>query len=325
MNAETRSLDKTISVGLDYLLSMQAGEGAWTEWELPPGSSAIWTTAYVGFQLRHLPLDLALRVKSHITSAALWLNNNEFVEGGWGFNQRVGVDADTTAYAILFLTSAGQPVSEKAYAVLGNLQCADGGFSTYPPVGEHHSWNVSHPDVSPMALLALLTAPSPNRIAIQRGIEYVLNQKTSGGLWNSFWWKSCLYGTAASLSVLAATGIEMPSSSALSQIKPDNAFETALLISSLLYIHQENTYRLVHDLANELIHQQLPDGSWNSAPILRITRRNCYAPWESDDAGQLYPEPHRLFTTATVLKALIKARKVQPASILNHSILHHRD
>ncbi len=193
---------------------------------------------------------------------------------------------------------------DAAYGLLGTIQRVDGGFSTYLPFGEPNSWNISHPDVTPIALLALLTHPAPDRNAIQRGSDYVLQQKTALGLWKSFWWSSCLYGTAASLSLLDAVGIEMPSSAALTQIEPTNTFEMALLISSLLYVNRNGSHALIQDLVNELISQQQPDGSWKAAPILRVTRRDCYEPWASDDAGQLYMDPNRLFTTATVLNAL---------------------
>jgi len=302
----TLALEETIAVGLEYILSMQAEDGSWTEWALPPGSSSTWTTAYVGFKLRHLPLGLENRVSPHIAAAARWLSDNAFADCGWGYNQAAGSDADSTSYAILFLKSAGHQVPGPAYAMLGNLQCGDGGFSTYFPIGEPNSWNVSHPDVTPIAILAMLTHPAPDRNAIQRGIEYVLREKTSLGLWNSFWWGSCLYGTAASLSLLDTAGIEMPTSAALTQIEPTNAFEVALLTSSLLYMYRGGSQVMIRDLVEKLISQQQPDGSWPTAPILRITLRNCYEPWASGDAGQLYAEPNSLFTTATALHALKK-------------------
>jgi squalene-hopene/tetraprenyl-beta-curcumene cyclase len=307
MTAITLSLQETIAAGLDYILSMQAEDGSWTEWALPPGSSSIWTTAYVGYKLRYLPLKLAAIAAPRIAAAARWLSDKEFADCGWGYNEAVGSDADSTSYAILFLASAGLQVPNAAYTLLGNLQCADGGFATYLPICEPDSWNVSHPDVTPIALLALLTLPAPDRKVIQRGIGYVLQHKTLVGLWNSFWWRSCLYGTEASLSLLDAAGIEMPSSAALIQIEPENSFEVALLTSSLLYVERDASHGMIRDLVDTLICQQRPDGSWNTAPILRITRRDCYEPWVSGDAGQLYVEPNRLFTTTTVLHALIKA------------------
>ena len=298
------ALQDAITAGLNYTLSMQAQDGSWTEWALPPGPSSAWTTAYVGYQLRSLPPELMRQAAPHLMLAAHWQCEHAFTEGGWGYNERVGPDADSTSYAILYLASLGWPVPDSAYAMLAELQRPDGGFATYLPLGEPNSWNVSHPDVTPIALLAMLTQPTPDRALVERGIDYVMQQRTPQGLWHSFWWRSGLYGTRASLSLLDAVGIEMPSSAALTGTVPTNAYETALLISSLLLVNRAGSQGNIGELVDGLIRQQRPDGSWATAPILRITRRDCYTPWDSNDAGQLYAEPSRLFTTATVLHAL---------------------
>jgi squalene cyclase len=305
MSARANAPQNAIAVGLDYVLSIQADDGSWTEWALPPGSSTPWTTAYVGYKLRSLPAESMARATPHLADAAHWMGANAFAGGGWGYNALVGSDADSTAYAILFLASASQPVPEAAYARLASFQNPDGGFATYPRTGLPDSWHVSHPDVTPMALLALLTHPAASYHGlIRRGTEYVLRQRTAQGLWNSFWWHSCLYGAEASLTLLNACDVEMPSPAGLALIEPANAFEAALLVSALLYARGAGWQAIVRDLADRLMGEQQPDGSWQSAPILRITQRDCYEPWACSDAGPLYADPNRLFTTATVLHAL---------------------
>lgn len=313
MTAGNPALKKAIASGLNYILARQAEDGSWTEWALPPGNSSTWTTAYVGFKLRSLPSELASLAASPIQAAARWLGEHAFADWGWGYNEIVDSDADSTSYAILFLASAGQPATDASYTVLQNLQSADGGFATYRPLGEANSWNVSHPDVTPIALLALLSHPAPDRNAIQRGIEYILRQKTSLGVWNSFWWASYLYGTEACLSLLNATGIKLKTPVILTQIKPFSPFEIALLTSSLLLLEDNDSHVLIQDFTDKLIHQQQPDGSWKTEPTLRITRRDCYEPWASADPGPLYEEYARLFTTATVLHALTKVHMLLSA------------
>jgi hypothetical protein len=306
MSTRISTLEQSIAAGLDFILALQSSNGSWTDWALPPGSSSVWTNAYVGYKLRCLPRHLKAKAAPHIAAASHWLLDNQFAEGGWGYNETVGPDADSTSYAILFLSSAGCHVPEAAYPHLARYQCLEGGFSTYLSDGESNSWTVSHPDVTPIALLALLTQTVPDRRSIQRGIDYVLEQQTPEGLWNSFWWDSLLYGTEVSLSFLRAANVDVEIAAPvnLSRTPPSNAFETALMISILLYMDTFGLHTAIHDLTDKLIIQQESDGSWKTAPILRITRRDCFEPWTSGDSGPLFPDIHKLFTTSTVLHAL---------------------
>lgn len=105
MTEKSQALDNSIAAGLNYVLSKQTDDGSWTEWALPPGSSATWTTAYVGYMLRNLPLKLAAVTARHIKKAAHWLSGHALPDCAWGYNEWVGPDADSTAYAILFLAS----------------------------------------------------------------------------------------------------------------------------------------------------------------------------------------------------------------------------
>ena len=303
MHTRPRSLERSIADAVDLILSLQSAEGCWTDWNLPPGCSSTWTTAYVGYKLGSLPQHLKDKVAPHVLAASDWLLDNALA-GGWGYNATVGSDADSTSFAMLFLASAGRRVPESAYTDLARYQRSDGGFSTYLPESGSGSWAISHPDVTPIALLALLTRAAPDRHILRRGIEYVLQQQTPEGLWHSFWWDSCLYGTEASLSLLHAAKVASAAPANLPQRPPANAFETALLISSLLYADPLGQRSTILDLTEQLIAQQQPDGAWSSTPILRITRRDCLAPWASNDPGPLFADPCRLFTTSSVLYAL---------------------
>jgi hypothetical protein len=257
----------------------------------------------VGYKLASLPQHLKAKAAPHLRAASDWLLRHPFPEGGWGYNEAVGSDADSTSFAILFLASAGRPVPETAYQRLALHQSPDGGFSTYLTGGGTGSWGVSHPDVTPIALLAMLTRAA-ERGSLDKGIEYVLGHRTPVGVWNSFWWDSFLYGTEASLAFLRAVQVETVAPTGLDQIVPAHAFEAALLISSLFYADPRGLPAAPCDLVGRLMAEQEVDGSWKSAPILRITRSNCLEPWTSGDAGPLYPDPRRLFTTSTALHAL---------------------
>ncbi len=288
-------------------MGLQSADGSWTDWELPPGNSSIWTTAYIGYKLRLVPTDLKTRTASARRVASEHLLEEVFQDFGWGYNKAVGSDADSTALAVLFLASEGRQAPEPAYSRLRQFQSSDGGFSTYPFQGNPNSWVVSHPDVTPVALLALLTKYSANASFVCRGIDYIVRQRTAEGLWNSFWWDSFLYGTEASLALLTAAKVQMDMTTTrrvLLEVRPSKAFEVGLLIMSLLHIGSAPTGNPLQEHVDQLIQLQEPCGSWRSEPILRVTRRDCFEPWNCEDPGPLFADPGKLFTSAAVIEAM---------------------
>ncbi len=305
-----RQLRESISAGLDYILTLQATDGNWTDWNLPPGNSLAWTTGYVGFKLHYLPDEWAEKAAPATLAGSNWLLRNQFPDGGWGYNELVGSDADSTAFAILCLTSTGLEAPDSAYNHLTQYHCSDGGFSTYYCKGVRNSWGVSHPDVTPVVLRALLTKHSTGECVLSDGVKYVLRQKTKEGIWNSFWWDSHLYSTEANLSLLTIVKPHHElkvTEEVLCQLGPSKVFEVALLISSLLHIATPRARAAVPPLLEQIIRQQQPDGGWISDLILRITNRDCFKPWACSNAGPVFSDPQRLFTSSAALAALSMA------------------
>jgi squalene cyclase len=303
------SVDDALAAGLEYILGLQATDGSWTEWELPPGRSSPWTTGFIGYKLRDLPLPLAKRASAAKQRAADWLAEAEVAGGGWGYNEMVGPDADSTAFGILFLSSQGHAILETSYDRLCSFHNNDGGFSTYIAQDRNDSWGRSHADVSAIALLAALTKYPSAGSLVALGIDYVLSQQTSHGLWHSFWWESSLYATEANLSFLSIVcpGFETSKSyESLACMVPQNVFEAALLLSSMNYVRPGYRSNATSALIEWIIKQQQSDGSWKSAPILRVTRRDCFEPWECENPGNRFKESTRLFTCSVVLEALSK-------------------
>jgi squalene-hopene/tetraprenyl-beta-curcumene cyclase len=309
-NIKESNIERAIQAGVDYILSLQSEDGSWSEWELPLGSSAPWATGYIGYSLRCLPLTVKPEIKSRLFQAAHWLLQNIFDDDGWGYSSTVGSDADSTAYVILFLNSIGQRVPEAALTELAQYQSSDGGFATYRPTSRHDSWTCSHPDVTPVALLALLRQHRLTQNALRSGIDYILKERTSDLWWNTFWWNSRIYATAANLSFMNAINISPARPKCIEQFAPENVFESALLIFSLLYLNPTLFRSIIKTQVNTLISSQRPDGSWNNAPILRITRRDCFTPWTTDNAGPLFSDTNRLFATATAVEALSKSFQI---------------
>lgn len=97
------NLSSSIEAGLHYLRSNQATLGFWSDWQLPPGESRMWTTAYIGYRLSSLPSTYRATIDEHLARADAWLRASEFPNGGWGYAEQTGPDADSTSLALLFL------------------------------------------------------------------------------------------------------------------------------------------------------------------------------------------------------------------------------
>lgn len=300
------TLSTSIDGGLAFLRAVQTESGYWSDWQLPPGESRMWTTAYVGYRLAALPLHRQHQVKELISRANAWLSAAELPGGGWGYSDPTGADADSTALAMLSLGFHGADVGDTSLHRLCRYQNPDGGFSTYAHESSYGAWIESHAEVSAAALLALISAVSPPADRIARGLRYAHGVRRADGLWNSYWWTSCLYATEAMLSFFKAANEDVahsPLMDALQAVSTSTAFDSALLLLCLAQIERGHE-QFAHDLARSLAADQLPDGSWPNAPILRLTDRRVSEPWSVEYAGPLFADPQRVFTTATVVSAL---------------------
>jgi Prenyltransferase and squalene oxidase repeat len=296
-----------VSRGLSFVLAAQDAEGAWTDWALPPGPSADWTTAHVGLRLSGLGPSHRGPLAEPLGRAARWLLYRQTAAGGWGYNQAVEPDADTTAQALLFLAAAGQSAPSKACAFLARHQQPDGGFATFLPDPLIGSWGLSHPEVTPAALLALRAHPGGLPAdSLARGLTWLRRARRPDGLWNSFWWSTPIPATEVNLALLAALGTPEPLPPALARWTPTDSLETALLLS--VTAAAGSSPRL-EQLVQRLLADQRDDGSWMSAPRLRITARACERPWDAAESSPLFADPQRLHGTVTALAALSTAQR----------------
>ncbi len=216
---------------------------------------------------------------------------------------------NSTSLAILFLAALGATAPADAYVALRRHQRDDGGFSTFLPDGLMGSWGSSHPEITPVAVLALRTGPGFLPAADgARALASIRRVRRPDGLWDAFWWESPLPACEANLACLAAVGRPEAPPEPLGRLTPEDPLQTALLLS--LSAAREEAARLL-SLADRLIAAQLEDGSWQAAPSLRIPSRSCLRPWEAPGARPLYSDPRRLFTTATAVGALGAARRAR--------------
>jgi hypothetical protein len=192
-------LESAIDQGLNAVLGKQRQDGAWADFAFPFfGESDTWVTAYVGWRLSTLPDRwCSWDVKRALESAVRFLMRKW--RGGWGFNDLMPIDADSTAHAILFLKAVGAMVPERAVCVLRDHRQADGGFATFRrQPGMPATWCVSHPDVTPTALLALDRLNGEHwRIGVSaEAPSSALLTGTTGRL-PAFWWNLEWYTLAA--------------------------------------------------------------------------------------------------------------------------------
>ena len=92
--------------GLEYVSSVQREDGVWQDFEIIPwpGLSDAWITGYVLRALVGCGTGWAEGVhRGAVSKAGLWLTKTERPNGGWGYNAKTRIDADTTANVLLGL------------------------------------------------------------------------------------------------------------------------------------------------------------------------------------------------------------------------------
>jgi len=290
-----------IAGGLAYLARTQDADGAWTDWALPPGPSRTWTTAYVGWRLSALP-RLASLPAPDLDRAAAWLAEAACADGGWGYAPATGPDADTTAQATAFLRRRGIASPHGVARLLAHHQL-DGGFATYTRAWNHGAWTNSHLEVTATAVLALSGEPGVPREALQSARRFLRQGRGADGLWPSYWWTTPLYATEVALACLErdSDDLRRRTAAAVAAQPAPTGFEMALQLLCLAHLGVDH---LLPGRREALCATQLPDGSFPSGPVLRVTHRHVAHPWSAADAGPTFADEGRTFATATAVAAL---------------------
>jgi len=307
MAASTAAARTACRSGVRFLLGQQHPDGHWSDWQLPPGPSDQWTTAYIGARLAATPEPLRSGTAEARRAAATWLIEHQRPGSGWGYCDVVGADADSTAWSLLFLSAEQVQVDRSSCDFLAGFQRPDDGFSTYGAESGLGSWCDSHVDVTAVAARALSCWPAHEfGTIVGRTLDYLDRQQRPDGLWDSFWWDSPLYSSAAVLAVMREAGRAIDAgriATALERTPADNSFEQALLLECLAQCGSAGEARAAA-VQEAMLGAQLGDGSWPSAPILRLADWRVTDPAERRNTGTLFADPNRLFTTATAIAAL---------------------
>jgi hypothetical protein len=294
-----RYVREALNAGIDYLLAHQSRDGFWRDYNLPPGMSEGWSTAWVGWSLAHCAAQRDVAPSIHRAALALQRCSQK---NGWGYNRRGSTDADSTAWSLRLLSRMGYNYGLTAVQTLEKYLDAAGRAHTFldPAVG---SWSLAHDDVTPVVGLALLAVRAPPRI-LEKVRSAVLRCQRRYGGWDSFWWPTDAYATAWSLSFLEKTG-SLPSSVVdpvtdwLAHLPPtSNAFELShrLRIYFSLRLHQT---KAAVQIVDALIDAAGPDG-WPPSALLRIPGRAD----SSQSEGGLHPDILGLMTTGIACASL---------------------
>jgi hypothetical protein len=286
--------------GVRYLIARQQGNGSWQDYHrFPVGSATEWVTAFVGAALFDAGAPEALPAARRATARLLAVRPPG---GAWGFNAATGPDADSTAWAMIALRAAGLSIPPTAVAFLASLRRSDGGFATYPRAD---GWGISHPDVTPVAVLAL---PDSERSGAAEGaLAFALRTVHADGSWPAYWWRGRHYSSYWNRVLLSALGRAMPPPNA-APVEPSRTIESAFDLSWVLAIAalDADPPPAVAALARLLVERQRGDGGWPGGADLRVTAPFCHCPWVLP-FGTLYEDDAGLITTASAVRALALA------------------
>ncbi len=209
-----RQASLALERGTRFLLAMQGSDGLWRDFLTPAGEASEWPTGFVATALHLADADAGA-----LQRAADALVARQNVDGGWGYNEDVPSDADSTACVLQFLAIRrrhGSACAHAASCLVRHQRRENGGVATYndpEPIRRYmgvsrwwrfDGWCSPHTEVTATAGSALA--------AIDRSAEadaawrYVRSRQCDDGSWSSYWWTSPNYATRQAAELAVAFG-----------------------------------------------------------------------------------------------------------------------
>lgn len=308
-----KSIDDKIQKAFEFVLSNRNDDGMWYNFlTRNHGESADWVSSFIGLNL----LDSGIEQKE-LKATAQSILKRQRNNGGFSYNHKIVPDADSTAFAIRFLSHFGYETEiDMAKNFLKEHQHINGGFRTYQEQSIRkyerilsemsvEGWCSPTPDITASALLANLN----NEFAIQ----FLLNTQQENGSWRSYWWTSDVYATTHSLEALSKLGYNNQVEKANEWLAQDNnvpdvAFYLSLSIRTLV---RNKKYRgITKSRIERLLSSQNEDGSWDTIPILQFPLPSNSQPWyDSKRWREDARDQNKIFTTSSCIKALSEYRR----------------
>lgn len=315
-----KTIDNAIDQGLAFILSVQKQSGAWIDFQLPPGKSDEWVTAYVGYYLSFFDHK---GVEDSFKRAWDFLQIRYRPNTGWGYNVVTPADADSTLWAYLLSTR----ISGTDHLLLQNLLpqyfLNTGGVSTYlendkirknTRLGKEASfdgWQSLHLCVT--AAYAL----TGNKNALKSVIK---NQNQDGSL-TAYWWASDEYATALTVEAMSSDftrnekalkkafdwSFDQLSISLKSPVP--SVFNISFLIRALLFSRDLAPFmEIIEKGAAVLLTTQQQNGSWAPSAALRVPMPATVNPDEKEN-NWIVKDQNGIFTSITVLNTLNQINK----------------
>jgi squalene cyclase len=337
---DSRTAASALGRGVAFLLARQGHDGFWRDFLTPAGEASEWPTAFIGGVLRQADAETSALVRA---AAALLASQRS--DGGWGYNENVPSDADSTAWALRFLTRLGYRGRcwPRAAACLARHQRAkSGGIATFAEAGPirrfmqlgpwvpFRGWCRPHCDVTATSGNALASAGGKWDLEARGAWRFVRSRQEADGSWRSYWWSSAHYATLQGVEIATVfRDYEAVRRAAEWSIQTEDeaggwsasggapsAFATALCLSILVSARADSA--VLERAAERLAALQDDDGGWPSHPILRIPLPGDANPDQAKRwrpirfaGGVTVRDQHRTFTSAACVDALARASKLK--------------
>lgn len=333
---------------LRFLEGRRSPDGLWRDFHTLAGASSDWVSAFVA----HAIACADCRRPSVLAGCKALLYRQR-PNGGWSYNRSVPTDCDSTAWAMLALSTAPMwrpSTIQHGLRFLIDHQMEDtGGFATYAardgierfielPETMTTGWRRAHPCVTAVTIQSLLVhGEPPESKVIHRAVAYLEKERDPTGVWRSYWWKGHAYSTYHTLRAfgMARIGhrqdVQETEAFLLAEQRADGGwsdsdsaesevFATAFIVLALLLHPDDEPLEAAGRGVEWLISQQDTDGRWPAAPILRIPPPTAMDPeqvrlWriDEDGTGVVVADQHGLFTTAAALWAIATFRPMLSA------------
>lgn len=336
------NLPEAIASAGRALVARRGQDSLWRDFHTLAGESCEWVTGFVAVAAEHCD---ELRPVVQESVRALYYRQRR--SGGWGYNENVPPDCDSTAWVLQAAAATTQwrpsAIRRAVQYVRRHWRAGQQGFATYAP--EDHidayvgvqpeltsGWLNAHTCVSAVAVQALLRH-GIRGTPLSTAVEGLQERQTPDGVWESYWWPGFAYATYQVLRALTMAEALSPQSWSRARRaigarqNPDGGWSdeaglpsypcaTAMAMLALLLHPDQSTVAWV-EAGGEFLLQTMADGVWAAVPILRIPAPTTHVPvgsqsWISDAAGTntIVSDVRQVFSTAAALWALSVTRDV---------------